>query len=105
MTPEGKLETYLRRAVKQAGGQIRKTRWIGRRGCPDDFIWFTFPRVAFVEVKADGKDLDPRSQQAHEIRSMHADGLPVFVVSSTHEIDEVIRLVKNNLHTGLDLRL
>lgn len=103
MTPEGKIENYLRRAVKQAGGEIRKTRWIGRRGCPDDLIWFTFPRCAYVEVKRPGEDIDPRSQQAHEIRSMHKDGWPIFIVSSNREIDEVIRRVKNNLHMGLDL--
>ena len=52
--PEAKVENYLRKRVKEEHGQIRKLAWLGRRGAPDDFVWWPGPRFAFVECKAPG---------------------------------------------------
>jgi hypothetical protein len=88
MTPEGRIETYLRQRVKASGGHIRKLRWIGRNGAPDDFIWWPGPRMAFVECKAPGGRL--RKLQQVEIDRLRADGFLVFVVDSYESVDAAI---------------
>ena len=88
--PEAKIEGYLRKRVKETGGMIRKIRWIGRRGAADNLVFYKFPAVALVECKAAGKDVDPRSQQARDLRRMREAGWPVYVVSSREEVDEVL---------------
>lgn len=83
MTPEGKIEAYLRRRVLETGGRIRKLSWIGRRGAPDRLIWWRGPwgpLLAFVELKAPGKKATP--QQAREHDRLRADGFTVLVVDS-----------------------
>lgn len=92
--PESKIENYLRRRVKEEQGSIRKVRWIGRRGAPDNLIWWTFPACALVECKAEGAEVDPRSQQARELRRLRDANWPVFVVSSHAEVDAAIDVVK-----------
>ena len=32
---ESEIEKYLVKQVKAAGGEVRKVKWIGRRGAPD----------------------------------------------------------------------
>lgn len=92
--PEHRVESYLRRRVREEGGQIRKVRWIGRRGAADNLVWFTFPRVALVEVKAEGGDIDWRSPQGREMQRMREHGWPVYVVSSKEQVDDMIAEVK-----------
>lgn len=92
MTPAGKLQDYLKRAVQKSGGQYRKVRWEGRSGCPDCFIWWDWPSAAFVEIKADGDRL--RKLQIREIERMEADGVPVFIARSEAEIDEIVKKVR-----------
>ena len=93
MTPEGRIERYLRKAVKREGGIVRKLRWIGRRNAPDDLVDFGFPRVALVECKK-GEATDPTEAQAREHRLLRADGWPVYVVGSPEQIEAMIREVK-----------
>lgn len=92
--PEAKIEDYLRRRVREAGGTIRKFRWIGRKGAADNLVWFHFPNVALVECKAEGKDIDPRSQQARDLHRMREAGWPVYVVSSREEVDAMLGEMK-----------
>jgi len=92
--PEAKIESYLRQQVKAHGGMVRKLRWLGRRGAADNLVSWQFPAVALVEVKAEGKDIDPRSQQARDLRRMREAGWPVYVVSSREQVDAMIVEVK-----------
>jgi len=92
--PEARIENYLRKRVKEEGGEIRKCRWIGRRGGPDDYCWFAGGSYAWVETKAEGVEVDWRSLQGREIRRMHDDGLNVYVVNSYEDVDNMIRRVK-----------
>lgn len=89
---EAKIETYLVEQVAKHGGKQRKVQYINRNGCPDRLIWFTFPRVAWVECKSETGSLE--ASQAREIPRLLADGWPVFVVASREEVDAVIREVK-----------
>ena len=91
---EAKVENYLRRRVKAEGGQIRKLRWIGRRGAPDNLIWWSGGRLAFVECKAAGEEIDPRSLQGREFRRMAEAGLPVFRAASEADVEKIIATVK-----------
>jgi len=95
--PEARIEDYLRKQVKAHGGQIRKLRWIGRRGAADNLIWWKFPNVALVECKAPGEDIDWRSSQGREFRRMVEDEWPVFVVNSREAVDAVVRGVMGNV--------
>ena len=87
MTPAGKLQAHLKRVVQQSGGQYRKVRWEGRRGCPDCFVWWKGGKSAFIEVKAEG---DRYSKlQEREVARMQDAGIPVYTVSTIEGIDAV----------------
>jgi hypothetical protein len=90
VTPEGKVEAYLKLRVKQTGGRHRKLRWLSRRGAPDQFIWWPGPDIYFVEVKRLGKDATV--QQAREHKRLRADGFKVFVIDSKEAVDAFITL-------------
>lgn len=87
MTPEGKVQAYLKRRVKQLGGHYRKVKWIGRRNCPDDLIWWTAPG-AWIECKAPGQK--PTIGQMREHEKLRRDGWQVYVVDSQMSVDWVI---------------
>lgn len=91
-TPAGKLQDHLKRLVQGSGGQYRKVRWEGRRGCPDCFIWWDWPNAAFVEIKA---DLDRVSKvQDREIERMRNYGVPVFIARTMNDLDEIVERVR-----------
>ena len=92
MTPAGVLQAYLKLRVKETGGQYRKVRWEGRVGCPDCFVWWTWPQAAFIEIKAEGDRL--RKLQALEIERMKASGVPVFIARSRENLDEIIAKIR-----------
>ena len=92
MTPAGKLQDHLKHVVQKSGGQYRKVRWEGRNGCPDCFVWWTWPNAAFIEIKADGDRVSKVQQQ--EILRMQSYGIPVFVATSKEEIDEIVQQVR-----------
>ena len=92
MTPAGRLQDHLKHVVQKSGGQYRKVRWEGRSGCPDCFVWWTWPRVAFIEIKADGDRLS--KLQTREIERMDEAGVPVFIARSNEDIDEIVRKVR-----------
>lgn len=92
MTPAGKLQDHLKHVVQKSGGQYRKVRWEGRNGCPDCFVWWTWPHVAFIEIKAEGDRVSKVQQQ--EILRMRAHGVPVFIATSKEEIDEIVQKVR-----------
>jgi len=97
VTPAGKLQEHLKRVVQKSGGQYRKARWEGRRGCPDCFIWWTWPNAAFIEIKADDDRLSGHQQR--EIERMRGDGVPVFIVWSIEDIDEIVKKVRDGVAT------
>lgn len=88
MTPEGKIQAYLRKRITDAGGHHRKLEWTGRRGAPDLFVWWDGPHVWFVEVKSAVGRLNPL--QVVEIARLRASGFRVRVVSSVEEADAFV---------------
>lgn len=88
MTPEGKIENFLRRKVLASGGRIRKLRWLDRRGAPDRMIWWPGPVIVFVECKAPGKK--PSPLQAREHARLRKDGFDVRIIDSFEGVEDLI---------------
>lgn len=86
---EGKIEEYLIEQVEARGGLIRKSCWLGRRGCPDRFV--AFPqggKHGFVEVKAPGEAL--AAHQQREVRKLQDAGVLVEVVDTFERVDSLV---------------
>lgn len=84
---ERDIEKYLVKRVKEAGGEIRKVAWLGRRGAPDRVVFLR--GCHWVELKAPGEK--PRAEQVREHKKMEAHNTNVFVFDSFEEIDRQIR--------------
>lgn len=95
MTPAGKLQERLKKLVQGSGGQYRKVRWEGRKGCPDCFVWWEWPHVAFVEIKA-GQDRYSKLQEREAARMQQA-GIPVFTARELNDIDAIVELIRRGL--------
>lgn len=93
-TPASKMQDHLKRLVQKSGGQYRKVRWEGRRGCPDCFIWWDWPAAAFVEIKAN--DDRYSSLQLREVERMQNAGVPVFTARGMNDIEAIVEIVRNN---------
>jgi hypothetical protein len=85
---EAQVEKYLREQIEAAGGLCYKFVSPGRRHVPDRLCelggWF------MVEVKAPGEKL--RAGQVRERERLKGRGMPVYVVDSKDEVDELLRM-------------
>jgi hypothetical protein len=93
MTPEGRIENYLKFCVKKAGGKFRKLKWLGRNGAPDRMIWWEGPRMAFIEVKRPGEG--PTRAQRREHDRLRVDGFHVFTVNDCASVEQVVHVVSS----------
>ena len=94
MTPAGRLQDYLKQKVQKSGGQYRKVRWEGRNGCPDCFVWWQWPHVAFIEIKAFGDRVS--KVQDREIERMRMYDLPVYIARSNEDIDKIVEKIRHD---------
>ena len=93
---ESQIESYLVERVKALGGEVRKVKWIGRRGAPDRVVMA--PRRAgavgighdtiWVELKAPGEKAKPHQAREHE--RMRKMGQRVEVIDSLEAVDELL---------------
>jgi hypothetical protein len=84
---ESTIENHLVTQVKALGGEVRKVKWIGRRGAPDRLVMF--PGCAmFVELKAPGEKAKPHQKREHE--RMRRMGQRVEVIDSIDGIEAVL---------------
>ena len=84
---ESVIENYLVERVKQIGGEVRKVKWIGRRGAPDRLVMLPGISV-WVELKAPGKVAKPHQLREHE--RMRAKGQNVVVIDSIAGVDKLL---------------
>lgn len=89
-TPEGIVEDYFVKRVRETGGMVRKLKWIGFNGAPDRMVWWPKKRnypadIWFVELKAPGKK--PTTQQRDEHKKMKSTGLRVLVIDTKDKVD------------------
>ena len=83
---ESNVEKYLVKRVKELGGEIRKTKWIGRSHAPDRVVFFK--GVWFVELKR--PNATAKSNQLREHSRMRQHGAAVFVIDTLEKVDEFI---------------
>lgn len=99
MMRESQIERYLVTRVEQMGGEVRKVKWIGRRGAPDRLVmlperlgrfdWDGQPgRTVWVELKAPGEKCRPHQIREHE--RMRLMGQRVVVVDSFEGVEELL---------------
>lgn len=91
---ESLIEAHLVRRVKELGGEVRKVRWVGRRGAPDRIVMLPYrkvlaPQTIWVELKATGTP--PEDYQLREHARMRAKGQRVEVVDSVERVEEILR--------------
>jgi streptogramin lyase len=84
---ESTIEQYLVERVKARGGEVRKVKWIGRRGAPDRLAMLP-DQTVWVELKAPGEKPEPHQAREHE--RMRRMGQRVEVVDSLERVDEVL---------------
>jgi hypothetical protein len=82
---ESVVEAYLVAQVKARGGEIRKVRWIGRRGAPDRYVLLPDRMPAFIELKRPG--LDAAEHQAREHARLRGLNATVLVLDTIEKID------------------
>lgn len=86
---ESTIEQYLVDQVKAAGGEVRKVKWIGRRGAPDRRVMLPARGGWWVELKRPG--LDAEDHQLREHARMHRMGERVLVIDSKEAVDLFLR--------------
>lgn len=85
---ERDIEEHLVRRTRELGGEVRKVKWIGRRGAPDRVVFLPGSRLFWVELKRPGGAAEPH--QAREHARMRGMGQTVLVVDSLAAIDALL---------------
>jgi hypothetical protein len=94
---ESEIEKYLVKRVKELGGEVRKVKWIGRRGAPDRMVLllplvkgvgFWLPTIIWIELKATGKVAEPHQLREH--KRMRDMGQRVEVIDSIEGVDALL---------------
>lgn len=93
---ERDIEDYLVQRVKAMGGEVRKVKWIGRRGAPDRLVMLPpvvdgrvyLPSGVWVELKAPG--VKPEDYQVREHNRMRKMGQRVEVIDSLEGVEALL---------------
>lgn len=88
---EANLEKKFRLAVERVGGLAPKWVSPGSRGVPDRIVILPGGRVAFVELKAPGKQLQPL--QRKWMKTLRSLGHQVYKIDSEDDIERFIKEV------------
>jgi hypothetical protein len=86
-------EEYLKRRVKETGGETRKVKWVQHRGAPDRLCGWPNGRHAYVEVKEDSQPWGLQPHQAREHQKMLRWGMQVTVLGNKAAIDSFIKVM------------
>lgn len=82
---EATVEDYLKKRVEDHGGEVRKVKWVGRRGAPDRRVMLPWI-CAWVELKRPkGGRLE--AHQVREHNRMRRYGEIVVTLYSKEEVD------------------
>ena len=91
---EREIERHLVKRVRELGGEVRKVKWIGRRGAPDRLVMLPHPTCRWprppiwVELKRPGVKPEPHQVREHE--RMRARGQRVVVIDSIEGVEELL---------------
>ncbi len=94
MAAEKAIEQKLVRAVKRMGGLAPKFVSPGLDGVPDRIVLLTRAKLAFVELKAEGKRLRPLQEKRK--RQIEALGFKVYCVSGAQQIGGVLSEIQSS---------
>lgn len=87
---ESQIEKYLVDRVIELKGEIRKVKWINRRGAPDRLAWipgWKFPKMP--ELKAPGKPLEEHQKREHKrLKKM---GVKCVKLDSYEDVDRFLK--------------
>lgn len=81
---ESQVEAHLVRCVLVRGGEVRKVKWIGRRGAPDRLVLLP-GRHFLAELKRPGKKATP--QQWREHQRLQRAGLDTYLFDTMEKIN------------------
>lgn len=85
---ESKVEEKLRTEAKRRGGWAVKFTSPGLDGVPDRLVLFPGGRLAFVEVKAPGKEMRPlQERRADQLRAL---GFQVYCLDCMEKIGGIL---------------
>ena len=84
MMREITIETKLVKAVKNMGGLAPKFVSPGFDGVPDRIVLLPYGKIAFVELKTEGKTLRPL--QVRRKRQLESLGFSVYCVDAVEQI-------------------
>ena len=85
---EKTIEVKLVQTVRSMGGLAPKFTSPGLDGMPDRIVLLPLGRLAFVEVKAQGKQ--PRPLQVKRKRQLEALGFSVYCLDDTAQIGGIL---------------
>lgn len=94
---ESDIEAHLVKRVQELGGEVRKVRWVGRRGAPDRLVMLPmrysgihgdYPTTIWVELKAPGEKAKPHQVREHE--RMRKMGQRVEVIDSIEGVEGIL---------------
>ena len=86
---ESTVERHLREETKKRKGMALKFVSPGMNGVPDRIVLMPDGKMAFVELKAPGKQMRPLQRKRR--KQLEALGFPVFCVDSMKQIQPAIR--------------
>lgn len=89
---ERDIETYLVKKIQMIGGQCLKFVSPGHVGVPDRIILLPGGIIAFVELKAPGKE--PEAHQKHWLQSLEKMSFLTYVIDTKMKADMVINELK-----------
>ena len=84
---EKKIEQYLVKRVRQLGGEIRKVRWVGRRGAPDRLVMMP-DQTIWVELKRPKGKAERHQLREHE--RMRRVGQRVEIIDSIEKVESLL---------------
>lgn len=85
---EKEIESRLSKSVKSVGGIALKFVSPGFAGMPDRLVLLPDEKIAFVELKANGKK--PRALQLARHKMLKQLGFKVYVIDDVKQIGEMI---------------
>ena len=91
---EKTIETKLVKAVKNMGGLAPKFISPGLDGVPDRLVLLPGGKLAFIELKAPGKELRPL--QVRRKRQLEALGFLVYCIDRPEQIGGIIHEIQTS---------
>lgn len=91
---EKTIENKLKSAVKNMGGIAFKFTAPGINGVPDRLVLLPYGKLAFIELKAPGKDMRPL--QVKRKRQLEQLGFSVYCIDSAEQIGGVLDAIRTS---------